>query len=152
METEVKGAPPSPRLFLPALSTLGQVRLHCLWAGHKTCGQIWSLPFLTGTFGSCFSRGTKCPYWGRGREGPSVEGSVSPSFGNQSQRDLCNSSLIHCAHPRVKTCRISGGGGVSVCALRCIQLVGVCLHDHICQAVSCLAIKVSGYVSVSRTR
>lgn len=43
-------------------------------------------------------------------------------------------------------------GGVSVCALRCIQLVGVCLHDHICQAVSCLAIKVSGYVSVSRTR
>lgn len=80
-----------------------------------------------------------------------MEGSVSPSFGNQSQRDLCNPSLIHCAHPRVKTCRISGEG-VSVCALRCIQLVGVCLHDHIRQAVSCLAIMVSGYVSVSRTR
>lgn len=107
-------------------------------------GKIWGPPHLTGR-DRCLSRGQ--------RRGALCRG-VSLSLGSQS---LC-----------LPWCRDAGfqAGGWCVCLRRtqvrqlsscksaCLRgmcphlLVGVCPSAHVCQAVSCLAIEVSGHVSV----
>lgn len=83
---------------------------------------------------------------------PSVEGSVGQSFSwkSEPERGLCDyrrkkecPSVIDWAHPEDRTLRISGG--VSVCALRCIQF---CQHSPCKSACLCVChVKVGGFVS-----
>lgn len=83
---------------------------------------------------------------------PFVEGSVSQSFSwkSEPERGLCDlrrkkecPSVIDWAHPEDRTLRISGG--VSVCALRCIQF---CQHSPCKSACLCVChVNVGGFVS-----